>query len=145
MKPENDIPYFDTRNSKKRELSLKWKTYLQEELPDKYRKKPNPFKQLQYLFDAYAKHFNNKYNRRGRIFEKNFGVREIENNDDLLGIIHYINFNPEKHSVVKDFRTYQYSSYFEIKNGTNDICDVDSILELYGGMESFINAHNTGN
>lgn len=143
IKTQQDILYFDTRNARKRDLCLKWKTYSLEELPETFRKVPDSFRQWQFMFNAYAKYFNKKYKRRGRIFEKTFGIREIENNEDLKGVIRYINFNPEKHSLVKNFKRYKHSSFHEITNNKNEICDADKVLDLFGGLEAFVYAHET--
>lgn len=54
---------------------------------------------------AYARYFNNKYQRVGPVFQSNFKASLINSDMYLMHISRYIHLNP------KDYKIYKYSSY----------------------------------
>jgi REP element-mobilizing transposase RayT len=66
---------------------------------------------LRKFFQFYAIWFNRKQNRRGSLFSKYYRRIEVSNDEYLRRLVHYIHFNPVKHGVAKDFKSYPHSSF----------------------------------
>jgi len=99
-------------------------------------------KQLKRMFITYAMAINNQENRVGNLFDPKYKRLLIENQDYLEYVIFYTHFNPEKHGIANNFRTYRFSSFKAI-NGTGKTSIArDLVHELYGGKEGFLNYHN---
>lgn len=49
------------------------------------------------LGTSHTKYFNNKYRRSGSLFQGNYKCRPVDDNEDLLNLSVYINYNPEIH------------------------------------------------
>lgn len=65
----------------------------------KQRKERGIEKFMQRLGTGYSKYFNNKYDRRGSLFQGTFKSKHIDNNDYLLYISAYVNLNYEMHGL----------------------------------------------
>lgn len=63
------------------------------------------------LNNNYTKYFNGRYERKGHLFRERFKAALVEKEKFLLEMTAYIHLNPEKLNLVKDARTYPYSSY----------------------------------
>jgi REP element-mobilizing transposase RayT len=106
------------------------------------------------FFNSYTKSINKAYQRTGSLFEKRFGRILIESHEQLQWLVVYIHRNPQKHSLVTDFRYYRYSSYQTVlkvgnasvenalKMGTK--IKVDPLLSWFGGVSPFVHAHEFG-
>jgi REP element-mobilizing transposase RayT len=66
---------------------------------------------LRKFLQIYVQYFNKKYKRRGSLFLKSFRRIEISDDAYLKYLVFYIHYNPQKHSVIKDFAKYEFSSY----------------------------------
>ena len=66
---------------------------------------------LSNLFNAYTKAFNKRNFRTGALLERPFKRKKVKDEDYLKQLILYIHKNPENHKLVKDFKTYKFSSY----------------------------------
>lgn len=87
---------------------------------------------LKQLTNAYAKYFNDKYNRVGGLFQGRFKAVNIETNEQLLHTSRYIHLNPLASGLTKDLKTYQWSSYLEYINKKDDlICSKETILFFF--------------
>ncbi|MCK4569355.1 MAG: hypothetical protein KAT76_03640 [Bacteroidales bacterium] len=63
--------------------------------------------------------------------------------DYLKRLVFYIHFNPQKHQIVQDFRTYRYSSYPQIVNGQMDSnVKRKTVVAWFNDLEDFLNYHN---
>ncbi|MDY6787398.1 MAG: transposase [candidate division WOR-3 bacterium] len=59
----------------------------------------------------YALYFNNKYNKRGHVFQGRFGSKVItEEEYNLPRVINYIHYNPQKHNMADDSIKYPFCS-----------------------------------
>jgi putative transposase len=106
------------------------------------RKPPTPSKRISDFFNAYSKSINARYGRTGSLFQHPFGRKIISSDTRLWTVITYIHQNPQKHCFVNDFRNWPYSSYQElIKNGSG-LLDKEVVLDLFGGMESYLHLSN---
>jgi putative transposase len=96
------------------------------------------------FFNAYTKALNNGYNRRGSLFQERFGRIKIDNDDYFTSLIYYIHTNPLKHKITDNFKDYPYSSYKKIVNNEESFIQKDKILNWFGGLNGFIEFHNSG-
>ncbi len=64
------------------------------------------------ILTAYSKYFNNKYKKKGHVFEGPFGATHIKNNTQLLHLSAYIHKNPKEiRGWENTYNKYPYSSY----------------------------------
>ena len=58
-------------------------------------------------------------------------------------LITYIHQNPQKHGFVKDFRDWKWSSYGALVAITPTRLQRDDVLDWFGGLSRFVEAHDT--
>ena len=92
------------------------------------------------FFNSYAKAYNKAEDRTGSLFEKHFRRIKVDSEKYLKQVIIYVNLNPQTH-FGKDFKSYSFSSYQEIMNGSFNILKADELLDLFGGKENFQEVH----
>lgn len=61
---------------------------------------------------SYAIYFNNKYQRKGHLFENRFRSKSVENTYYILNLVKYIHQNPVKAGICQ-IEQYKWSSYLE--------------------------------
>ena len=98
-------------------------------------------RQMNSFLVSYANYLNNKYNRKGGLFQKPFKRKQIHDNGYLHQAIVYTNANAQKHQLVKDFRQYCFSSFNSIRNNDQYFIDSKNILLFFGGVEKFVKIH----
>ena len=98
--------------------------------------------QFRRLFITYSMAINKQENRTGSLFEKNFKRLEITENEYLLYTIFYTHFNPEKHFITQNFRTYQFSSYHVIINENPTNVNRDLVFDIFNGKKEFKDYHS---
>lgn len=91
---------------------IKWETMDLSaiENPDNV-KVPKVEKHLSHLFNAYARHFNTKYQYRGTLFERPFKRKYINNIHYLRRVVLYIHNNPIHHGFCSHPVEYPWTSY----------------------------------
>jgi hypothetical protein len=94
------------------------------------------------LFNAYAKAINKAYDRTGSLFEHPFGSVEISNLSQLVNLVAYMHFNPQKHGFVDDFRHWPYSSYGELKFEDSTWLQRDEVSDWFGGRDQCEEYHH---
>jgi REP element-mobilizing transposase RayT len=97
--------------------------------------------QLKRMFITYSMSINIQEGRDGSLFEPKYKRLIIEENEYLLNAISYVHFNPENHEIINNFREYEYSSYNSLISGGKSIVNTEYTLEIFDGMEGFINYH----
>ena len=81
--------------------------------------------------DSYTRYFNNKYSRRGTLWQGRFKSVYVESNEQLLHLTRYIHLNPTTASLVKNPEEWPYSSYLEYLNKSNNkICNYEEYLDM---------------
>lgn len=93
------------------------------------------------LSNSYTKYFNTKHKRVGPLFQGSFKAVRIENDEQLLHVSRYIHLNPLIDYIVKDLRTYPYSSYPEYLGLSKGFCKKEDILGQFSkrfSYESFV-------
>ena len=93
------------------------------------------------FFNAYAKSFNQKNHRTGKLFEERFKRKKVEDDFYFTELIYYIHANPQKHKLLADFRNYQYSSYCDILSNKKTLIKREEVLAWFGGKKLFEESH----
>ncbi len=63
--------------------------------------------------NAYARHFNTKHNRQGRLWQDKFKNVLVHTNEQLLHLTRYIHLNPVSAGLTEKPEEWKYSSYLE--------------------------------
>lgn len=66
---------------------------------------------MQEMNFRYAKRFNSRHRRRGRVFGAPYGSRRIHDDDHLLRVFKYVALNPVEAGLVRKPQDWPYSSY----------------------------------
>ena len=98
-------------------------------------------KQFANLFSCYTQSFNKVNKRRGSLFLKNFRRELIDNKAYFLNAIIYTHRNPVHHAFCDRYTDWSYTSFCEIKERNSHMIEVDKLLRMFGGRESFIDLH----
>ncbi len=98
-------------------------------------------RQMNSFLVSYANYINNKYNRKGGIFQKPFKRIEIKEEGHLQQAIVYTNANAQKHKLVDDYKGFTFSSYLSIIKEDNYFVDTKNVVEFFNGLENFISIH----
>ena len=88
---------------------------------------------------AYARRFNERYDRGGCLFQGRFGSEPIQSESQLLAAVRYIHLNPQK-AGVSSFAAYPWSSYAEYR-GTPAMTRTDLVLSIAGTGALFERFH----
>ncbi|NOZ50269.1 MAG: hypothetical protein GXP37_09525 [Chloroflexi bacterium] len=93
------------------------------------------------LFNAYAKYFNNRYQRTGPLFSRPFGRKEIQSAPTLSTLLIYIHQNVQHHGIVKAFQDWPYSSYHAFLSPKPSRIRRDKALSWFPSLDSFVEQH----
>jgi putative transposase len=88
------------------------------------------------LFNAYAKGYNQRYERRGSLFQKHPKHKEVTTTQYLQQLILYINTNSAHHNLA-DYDRYPYSSYSILITSDRTNLKRTEVLDLFDGLENF--------
>lgn len=92
---------------------------------------------------GYAMRFKGKTGLVGPVFQGRYESVPITSDKQLLTAVRYIHDNPCK-AGIGTLANYRWSSFGEYITGTPDICHIDTILELTGGVEGFYHLSTSG-
>lgn len=67
----------------------------------------------QRIFNGYSKWYNHRYNHFGTIFQGDYQVVLITDQNHLLHLCRYIHANPVKDGIIRDVADWEYSNYPE--------------------------------
>jgi putative transposase len=98
-------------------------------------------RQMNSLLVSYSKFCNNKYNRKGGIFQKPFKRIEIADESYLQQAIIYVNANAQKHKLVTDFKNWHWNAYEACINNDAIYINTRRVLNFFGGRRQFIETH----
>ena len=98
-------------------------------------------KQFANLFSCYTQSFNKVNKRRESLFLKNFRREPIENKAYFLNAVIYTHRNPVHHAFCDRYTDWSYTSFCEIKERNSHMIEVDKLLRMFGGRDSFIDLH----
>jgi len=106
------------------------------------KKRYTPHQQFGNLFNAYAKAFNNLYQRTGSLFESPFERILIKDDNYLKGLVYYIHKNPVESGICQNMADYQWSSYQTILSDKPTKLMRDRVIEWFDSVGEFISYHN---
>ena len=94
------------------------------------------------MFQSYAMAFNKQEKRVGTLFQTPFKRNLVESEEYFTNLILYIHSNPQKHNLIKDFRTYKWNSYLPILNNSARIIHAKEEIDWFGGKSQYIQLHD---
>ena len=113
------------------------RTKKDSELPEEIRNGKRGVSQtFSNLFNAYAKAYNLKYERRGSLFQKHPKHKEVTNNDYLRELILYVNTNSGHHNISEP-EMYEHSSFHALLGTGSTLVMREEVYELFGDLENF--------
>jgi REP element-mobilizing transposase RayT len=98
-------------------------------------------RQMNSFLVSFANYTNNKYSRKGGLFQKPFRRVQIADDIHLQQAIIYVHANAQKHNIVRDFKDHAYNSYQATVNKKVASIDTKNVLDLFGGIEAFKSMH----
>ena len=99
--------------------------------------------QLKRLFSSYALTYNNKYKRKGPLFQNKVKRIFIQNDDRLRFLIAYVHHNPIHHSFTKNYSGWNYSSFSGLISKSPTNLSREQVMTLFKGQTGFDNFHDT--
>ena len=97
--------------------------------------------QFRLFFMSYAKAINKQENRIGSLFQKNFKIKEVNNDSYFAQLVFYIHANPQLHHLIDDFKKWQYSSYYSLLSEKNTKLKKYDVVDWFGGFEGYTKFH----
>lgn len=94
------------------------------------------------FFQSYTRAMNKVYDRTGPLFESPFKRIAVKEDSYVSQLIAYIHLNPVKHRLVKDFKTYTYSSYHSHLSGRSSFLETKEIIDWFSNKNAFVSFHN---
>lgn len=98
--------------------------------------------QFSNLFNAYAKAFNKRYNRRGALFVDYLRRKLVSNAPYFQQVVLYQHFNPVRHDFCNTPLDYRFSSYPAYMSDQPTLIEREVVIARFGGRESFIARHH---
>ena len=92
------------------------------------------------LLTKYALYYNNKYDRRGHLYESRYKSIPIMSNDYFFASVRYVHRNPVKAFVVEKIEDYNWNSYNEYIRNYDGLADKDYLLSIID-LTQFKNIH----
>jgi putative transposase len=90
------------------------------------------------ITNSYTKYFNTKHDRVGPLLQGQFKAVRLESDEQLLHVSRYIHLNPLVYYLVKDLKSYIWSSYLDYINNINSvICTKELILSYFKNTNQY--------
>lgn len=90
------------------------------------------------LLLSITKYRNTKYNRKGSLFQVPFKAVLIESEEQLLHVSRYIHLNPFVSMLIKDLKSYTWSSYLDyIGLNNNPAIKKEEILNFFKSPQDY--------
>ncbi len=93
------------------------------------------------LFNAYTKRFNLIHRRKGGLFIRPFKRKLVSDDIYFTKLIHYIHANPVHHGLTTSLAEWPYNSYSEFLEQKNDLVNVETVTNWFGGLKEFEQFH----
>ena len=94
------------------------------------------------FFISYAKSFNEKYSRKGSLFQPKFKKKSIDKEDYLTRVIFYIHANPIVGKCCERIEDWPYSSYNAIISESPTTIKRKEVLDWFNGKDDFKRFHH---
>jgi len=98
--------------------------------------------QFRRMFISYSQAINRQEKRTGSLYIRNFKRILLDDDDHLKYLFFYIHYNPAKHGIYNNFKEYKFSSYKTYLSEKPTNIARNHGLELFDGLEGFLNFHN---
>ncbi len=95
------------------------------------------------FFTSYSMAFNKQHSRTGNLFHRPFKRIQVNKESYFTQAIIYIHANPLKHKVVKNFASYQWSSYQSILSDKPTHLCKQEVIDWFGGVNQFAEIHKS--
>lgn len=90
------------------------------------------------ISDGHTRYFNTKHRRVGPLFQGAFKAVLIESDEQLVHVSRYIHLNPVVSLLVKDLKSYKWSSYYNyIGIGDSKLIGKDEILNFFKDIKEY--------
>ena len=97
------------------------------------------YKIFNYAFVSYARYYNKKYKRKGRIFRTPLQHKIVDDNTYLIQLCKYIHLNPVKAGLVDQPEDWEYSNYKEwVKMRDGKFYSKDICKDLFPNIQDYI-------
>src|SRR5688500_5770765 len=93
---------------------------------------------------SYVYWYNLKYKRSGHLFGDRFKSEPVEDDGYFLTVLRYIHQNPVKGGLSNSVHEYEYSSYNDYLEESNELVDIDFVFSMMS-RESFVKFHHEKN
>jgi len=100
-------------------------------------------RQMNSFLVSFVNYNNNKYNRKGGLFQKLFRRIHVADDIHLQQAIIYVHANAQKHNIVTDFKDHAYTSYSAILNNDTVFTDAENVISFFGDTEKFESIHKS--
>lgn len=105
------------------------------------KKVPNPTLHFSHMFNAYAKYYNQKYNRTGSLFERRFKRIEVNSIEYFKTLLVYVHTNPVHHGFTDDFANYPWSSYQSLISSLPTKLKREEVVQWFNDIENLKYMH----
>lgn len=92
-------------------------------------------------FNAYAKYFNIRNDRRGSLFLKSFKRKLVNDKNYLRQLYLYIHMNPVKHGFRKEVGKWRYCSYSNVFHDKVDWISHQFSSFAFDGLDDYVRSH----
>ena len=102
-------------------------------------RKPTLSSGFQRLNVRYARYFNDKYNKRGHVFDARFHSKIAESRFSTLETIRYVALNPVKANICETPEQYPWCGYGSTigRFASDNIVDVPALSALFGSCAAY--------
>lgn len=94
------------------------------------------------FLQSYTQAMNKVYGRTGPLFEKPFKRIAVKEDSYFSQLIAYIHHNPAKHGIVKDFKSYAYSSFDSHLSGDCSFLESKDVINWFSSKKAYLEFHN---
>lgn len=129
IRNENELfkRYLNLKSNKIDKDSINWSKFISQQFSN--------------CFNAYAKAYNKRFNRKGALFLDYLKRKEIENFKYLHNLIKYVHYNAVHHEICADINDWFWSSYKTMLSCKPSKLNKDFVINLFEGKENYINNH----
>ena len=92
-------------------------------------------------FNSYTKAYNERYDRKGSLFNHRFKRKKVETTDYFIQLIKYIHLNPVHHGFVKHPSDWKFSSYHSFLDNKKTKIKRNEVLKWFDGTDNFRDLH----
>ena len=92
---------------------------------------------MKYVTERYAMYYAKQIGRTGGVFRKPFWSEPIESDEHLLSAVRYVHANPAAAGICPA-SAYEWSSAKDYLGRETEITDTETVLDMLGGRDGFI-------